>query len=159
MTTAECDVAAAALGWTDTSSSVNGGTYYTKGCYQQYHGGAWHTYVGTAGTSPCNSGQQCACLGYIPLNTAAAETAAADQAVADQTAAEKPAADQATTKSVRIHYEIVTSADQNNQLLEEKMKTLDEKPTLVEVVATEANVDKGSIEMEKPKSIEKKKRN
>ena len=74
MTTAECDVAAAALGWEDTSSSVNGGTHYIKGCYQQYHSsGAWRTYVGTTGTNPCNSGQQCACASQIvtTMNTAA----------------------------------------------------------------------------------------
>lgn len=72
MTTAECDVAAAALGWDDTSSAVNGGAIYIKGCYQQYHSGAWHTYVGTTGTNPCNLGQQCACHRHqivTPINT------------------------------------------------------------------------------------------
>merc|ERR1711865_869657 len=68
-------------------------------------------------------------------------------------AADKP------KKSVQINYEIIASADQDNQLLEEleeKMKTLDEKPTIVEVIATEAKVELTSIVMEKPKPIEKK---
>merc|ERR1711865_1008058 len=64
-----------------------------------------------------------------------------------------------TKESVQINYEIIASADQDNQLLEEleeKMKTLDEKPTIVEVIATEAKVELTSIVMEKPKPIEKK---
>merc|ERR1712166_1453830 len=45
-----------------------------------------------------------------------------------------------TEKSVEINYEIVAPVDQDHAKLEEKMKTLDKKKSIVEVVAAEAKV-------------------
>ena len=58
--------------------------------------------------------------------------------------------------SVEINYEIVAPVGQDTAKLEEKMKTLDKKKSIVEVVAAEAKVDIKSVFMEKPKPIEKK---
>ena len=55
-----------------------------------------------------------------------------------------------------IDYEIVAPIDQEIEKLEETMKSLDQKMSIVKVVATEAKVDVSSITMQKLKPIQKK---
>ena len=59
-------------------------------------------------------------------------------------------------KSVEIDYEIVAPIDQEIEKLEETMQSLDQKMSIVKVVATEAKVDVSSITMQKLKPIQKK---